>query len=399
MKIVHIEDFFHPDAGYQVNILAKYFAKKGHDVVVVTAEMDKIPDELTSFFGKNNIKEKDKEYEKKYNVQIIRVPVKRYVSGRVIYDKSINKIVNNLVPDILYVHGNDTFIGIMYTLRVKKLQYPILTDSHMLAMASKNKFSKIFRWIYKAIVAPKIRKYEIPVIRTQNDNYVEKCLLIPLSQSPWISYGSDMMLFHQDYQKKKEFRTQNGISMDDFVVVFAGKLIESKGAMLLASAFKDLFDTNKTVVLIAVGNTSGQYGQEVEETFSCSENRILRFPTQKYQDLAIYYQASDLAVFAKQCSLSFYDVQACGLPVVSENNNINAERCSHGNGACFKEGSIDDFRKKISFFINMPKEQFNNYSQNSINYIKGEYDYDKKADEYLNIIYETYSKWEEKKNG
>ena len=92
MRIVQIEDFFHPDAGYQVNILAKYFAKKGHEVVVVTAEMEKIPDELTSFFGKDNIDEKDRHYEQEYNVRIVRVPVKKYFSGRVIYKKCLKKI-------------------------------------------------------------------------------------------------------------------------------------------------------------------------------------------------------------------------------------------------------------------------------------------------------------------
>jgi len=55
MKIVHIEDFFHPDAGYQVNVLAKYLKKFGHEVIVITAEMDKIPEYLTRFFGRDNI--------------------------------------------------------------------------------------------------------------------------------------------------------------------------------------------------------------------------------------------------------------------------------------------------------------------------------------------------------
>ena len=53
-KIVHIEDFFHPDAGYQVNILAKYLAKANYDVYIITAEFEKIPDYLTDFFGKEN---------------------------------------------------------------------------------------------------------------------------------------------------------------------------------------------------------------------------------------------------------------------------------------------------------------------------------------------------------
>ena len=72
MKIVHIEDFFHPDAGYQINVLAKYQANAGHEVIILTSEIDKIPDFLTIFFGKDNIEQKDREYESKYGVKIIR---------------------------------------------------------------------------------------------------------------------------------------------------------------------------------------------------------------------------------------------------------------------------------------------------------------------------------------
>ena len=50
MKIVQLEDFFHPDAGYKINILSKYFARMGHETVILTAGLDRMPDYLTSFF-------------------------------------------------------------------------------------------------------------------------------------------------------------------------------------------------------------------------------------------------------------------------------------------------------------------------------------------------------------
>ena len=56
MKIVNVEDFFHPDAGYQINILSKYHVALGHDVTIITAQMEKVPVTLTSFFGRENIK-------------------------------------------------------------------------------------------------------------------------------------------------------------------------------------------------------------------------------------------------------------------------------------------------------------------------------------------------------
>ena len=85
MKIVHIEDYFHPEAGYQINIVPKYMAQMGHEVTVITSEMDKIPEHLTSFFGRDNIEYYDRLYTEKYGVKIVRIPLKGFVSGRAIF--------------------------------------------------------------------------------------------------------------------------------------------------------------------------------------------------------------------------------------------------------------------------------------------------------------------------
>lgn len=393
MRIVHIEDFFHADAGYQVNILSKYFMKEGHEIFIVTAEMDKIPEELTAFFGRDDIESADRAYEQAYGVKIIRVPTRCYISGRVIYDRKIFPVVEGLKPDVLYVHGNDTMIGMQYIWKAKRLPYPIVTDSHMLEMATVNRFSKYFRSFYRKFVTPWIIQGNIPVIRTQDDPYVEKCLGIPLKQCPWISYGSDVLLFHPDAQVKAAFRKKYGIPDNAFVAVFAGKLIESKGAMLLAEAFRDKFAGVRSVTLIAVGNSAGEFGERVEAVFAQSQNQILRFPTQKYAALAEYYQAADIAVFAKQCSLSFYDVQACGLPVISEDNNINVDRCSHENGLCFRGDDVADFREKIQTFANMDEKTFRTYRDNSEKFILSEYDYSQKAREYLAVIQSAYDRF------
>ena len=158
----------------------------------------------------------------------------------------------------------------------------------------------------------------------------------------------------------------------------------------MAQAFRERFNTTKNIVLIAVGNTSGDYGQEVERIFSESENRIIRFPTQKYCDLAQFYQAADLSVFARQCSLSFYDAQACGLPVLSEDNEINVDRCSHENGWNFKAEDVTDFRARIEYAANLPEDKYTAVSQNAYRFIMENYSYEDKAREYEKIILETH---------
>lgn len=396
MKIVNIEDFFHPNAGYQINLLSKYLAKFGHDVTIITSKMDKIPEELTMFFGRDNIEKYDKEYEDMAKVKIIRLPIVKFISGRAVFTDRLRKTVDNLKPDILYVHGNDTLSAMYFIARLGKLNYALISDSHMLEMASKNKFNYLFRQFYRVFFTPKLIKYNVPVLRTQNDTYVEKNLGIPLNQAPWISYGSDTMLFYPDRTVREEFRRNNNIRENDFVILYAGKLDESKGGKLLAEVILEKFNSYKDVVIIIVGNAIGEYGRKVEELFAKSQNRVLRFPTQQYRDLASFYKSADLAVFPKQCSLSFYDVQACGLPVIFEDNNVNIDRCRYGNGWTFESGNSQSFRNKIQEIIDMPEKEFQKTSNLAYQFVKKNYDYESKAREYEHILMRVYEQFSDR---
>lgn len=390
MRIVHFDEVFHPEFGYQINILPKYQVKQGHEVIIVTGESKIISHAFSTFGDNNDMDKKDKAYEDNTGIKIIRIPVIRYISRRALFKKGYGKIVDDLKPDILFCHFNDSIVGMYYTWKYKRTKYPIVFDSHMLEMASQNRFNYVFRAVYRRIFAPIIIKYNIKVIRTQNDNFVEKCLGIPLKQCPWISVGSDTVLFNPNGKIKKEFRKEHNIDENDFVIVYTGKLDQAKGGRLLAETFKKrlIAKNGEPVVVLVVGNSSGEYGKEIEKIFNESENRIIRFPTQKYSDLAQFYQSSDLSVFPKQCSLSFYDAQACALPVVSEDNNINVDRLQSGNGFNFNSGSIDDFREKIKLCINMNKDEYAQMKNNSYKYIKADYDYEEISKQYTDILIE-----------
>ena len=396
MKIVQLEDFFHPDAGYKINILSKYFARMGHETVILTAELDRMPDYLTSFFGRDNIAERDREYSERYGVQIIRRPIRAYVSGRAIFKDNLARLVNSLHPDVLYVHGNDTAAGMWILRHLKAFDCPIVMDNHMVEMASQNPLRKLYRAYYRSFITPIIIKNRIPVIRAMNDDYVERCLGVPLSLAPWISYGSDMLLFHPDKAAGAKFREANGISRDAFVVLFAGKFDESKGGMLLAELTCREIKTDREIVYLMIGNATGEYGAAVEKRFKDSRYRIIRLPTQKYCDLAGFYQAADVGLIAKQASLNFFDMEACGVPVLSEDNNLNRDRTPCGNGWLFRPDDADDFAARLEHIVNMDSAELEKASENAYNYVKEKYDYYKKALEYMDIIQKVYDREKKK---
>ena len=392
MNILHVEGFFHPDAGYQLNVLAKYMVKKGHQVTIITCEPDKFPDYLTSFFGKEDIRERDLVYEKNNGVRIIRVPVVWYYSGRAWATRDLFAKIREVAPDIVFAHCNDDMVGIRTINYCIKHRIPVVTDNHMAEIASKNKLRELFRFYYRSVETPKLIKHHIPVIRTADIDFVQKHYKLPLSQCPVISFGSDLMLFSPNAELRGEIRQSLDIDPDETVVIYAGKLDESKGGLFLANSLQEKFDVDKKLCFIVIGNTVGEYGQEVLRSFKESENRVILLPTQKYADLSKYFVCSDFALIPRQSSLTFYDYQACGLPVIAEDNNINQTRVDHDNGWLFEAGNVEAFRKSIVNAINLDPGEYRRISENSRNYIVENYNYDTKCDEYLEVLLQAYDR-------
>ena len=386
MRIAYICDFFHPDAGYHPNLLSKYWAKFGNHVFMLTSELEKMPHSLTNFFDCNDIERKDKEFSDMYGVEIIRCPIHGFVSGRSIYTKAIFRELNKINPDVVYVNGNDSLIGMELVFSYNWHPFGLVMDSHMLDIASKNKFKKLYRAVYRKTVAKRIIRENIPVIRAQNDDYVEKHLGIPIDRCPWISFGSDMLLFHEDAKIRFEKREELGIPQDAFVILYAGKINRTKGLDIFSEAIEKKFCTDRNVCLVIIGSAEGEEGAIIESSLTRSENQILRYPTQKYTDLPPFYQMADIAVFPRQCSLSFFDVQACGLPVVFEDNNINLERGNNHNALVFPSADATGLRKAIETFIKMRTDEFDVYKSNAIEYVRNNYNYEEKALEYIPFL-------------
>ncbi len=383
MRIVQIEDFFHPDAGYQINILSKVLVEHGHDVTVVCAKnLDIFPEMLTSFFGTNSLKERDAAYTARYGVKLMRVPAKGYYSGRTFYSKDVYRSIESLSPDILFVHGNDSTSGMRYARKIGKISFPVVMDSHMLTVATRNKLAYVYRALYRTLYAKKINRAGIKVIRVQDDPYVIDCLGVDAGNAPYIGFGTDTGLFHPDEKGRMSGRDKLGIPRDAKVVLYAGKLDESKGGMLLARALMNRF-VDESLVFVVAGNASGSKAAELEKMLARSENRIVRLPTHRYPELPALYQIADLALYPAQCSLSFYDVQATGLPVVvDDGTSVNTERVSHGNGFQFEAGSADGLRRCIERYVSLCDKDREAMRNASLAYIGTRYSYDNVARQY-----------------
>jgi len=384
MKIVYVDETFHPAYGYQSNPLAKFQQKQGNEIVIVTVDKEHIHPVYRAFGDTGeSVDVDDKCYQDETGVKIVRVKTKGYFMHRAVLTHAVFEVVRDQKPDVVFIHCVETLTAMRFL--IHKKEWPMMFDSHMLSMASQSRLVGAFETFYRMFFRRIIEKNHYFVVRTQNDDYVNKHLGINTQLTPFISFGTDTLLFYPSEEKRKEFRDDYSIDQDDFVVIYTGKLTEAKGGKLLAETFKNKFE--RPTVLVCVGSPpNDEYGKVVKTILESSENRIIMFPTQKYTDLAKFYQMADLSIFPKQCSMSFYDAQACGLPVLSESNNVNCDRCSHGNGDNFSPGDIQDFREKIVRFANMSKEEIDKFRNASIDYIRGGFDYAAIAQEYTKYL-------------
>lgn len=399
MKIVHVEDFIHPDAGYQVNLLSRLQQAEGHDVTIVTAELDKVPSFLTAFFGKDDITKKDLVFERETGVRILRVPLLGFYSGRAIFHPRLFKTVAALKPDVVFVHGEDTLTGMLFILFSKWLKYPIVLDCHMLEMASVNRFREYFRAFYRRFITPIILRENIPLIRVVDSDYVQKCLGIPLSHTDLLSFGTDTAYFSPNSEVRKAVRAKYGFNEDTFLVLYAGKLDETKGGSFLAEAIQQKLssDSHRSIEFLIIGNSDGTYGEEVERVFLSSENKIVRLPTQRYYDLAPFYQAADLAVFPRQCSMSFFEAQSCGLPILFEENEINNQRAASDNAFTFELGNVEDFRRKLLWLTSLELERYTKLMENARNYVLKHYDYLPISRKFTDVLQRAVTAWRSKR--
>lgn len=393
MKILHWDEMFHPTFGYQINLLAKFQAMAGHDVTIFTSDNIENHPTFSTFGNKIDIQYEDKIFTQKYGVKIVRLPIYGVISGRVIYKSGYLKKIKQEKPDVVMCHTNDTLSGMNITRRYKKLNMPVVFDNHMLEMASKNPLSSLFRNFFKKIITPVITENKLIVIKTQNDDYINKFYGIPEELTPFISFGSDTSNFYPNDSIKKKFRKENNISENDFVITYTGKLTEDKGSKILALAMLDKIKAIRDVTFIVVGNANGEYEQAAKKIMEQSKNNVVFFPTQRYNDLPQFYQASDLSVFPKQSSLSFYDAQACGLPVIAEDNNVNVDRLNYRNGLTFKSGNSEDFRKKIIEIVNLSPIIYKEMSKNAYLFVKENYDYQHIANQYTDILKSEYNRF------
>jgi glycosyltransferase involved in cell wall biosynthesis len=378
MRIVHIEDWFHPGMGYQINFFARYHNPSDEFFIITAEDLTLWGNPLT----KEELLCKDKEFETKYNVKIIRLPIKlaRPRKHNVWLKGLIGKI-EQLNPDILYVHAMESLTSLRVFLKKRILKkYKVVTDTHTLYNQHDNSFkNKLMISMLKTLIIRPINKFNIKVFFTANENrdiltdfYGVKPELV---KSCYI--GTDISIYFYSEEKGLELRKNLDIEKDTTVLLYAGKFNFTKKPHLILEAVNKLNGKlNKKLSVVFVGSQNKEYfGKYFSDIPSGSFLDVKILPAIENTELYKYYSMANFAVFPKENTLSALDAQVCKLPIIMEEDSTNRERLQKG-GMLYKKDNIDDLAAKILYFVEH-SEEIKEMGERGSEFVSATYDYRK----------------------
>lgn len=324
MRIIHVEDYFDPTAGYQINELI-YANRDFEDEVIIITSTDMSP------FHKKISIESDYEFEKTTGVKIIRLRPLLKISTRLIL-RNLWRTINKLKPDVLFVHGVGDFKDLI--LFGNKKDFTIVRDCHMSWIASQNKFRRIYFFLFKHLFSRIINssnKYQF--VYALGDEEYEYLVQLGISNEKikYLRHGYNPSIMYYDEKARKEIRRQYNFSDNDIVISYIGKFDYHKRPDLLIDII-DKFDidyiNDKNIKLLFIGPKDYEYMKLFNDKISKIENKISYIvdESKEFKSLRKFYSAVDICVFPKETTLSAIHAQICGCPVVMENHKSNLER-------------------------------------------------------------------------
>ncbi len=354
MKIAHIAPNapYNEGWGYQENLLPKYQAKMGHDVVLVVRD-EKHHD------GKI-IKTACEDYFSKDGFRVVRMATERGLISVIGEKMSVYNILCETNPDFVFYHGLVS-ATIFEVVKFKKKNNPncvVVQDNHLdynIGTIPKTLKQKILRCYYRFIFK-KTRKSISKVygVTPWRKTYAEDYFKVPSSMTDILIMGADdeKIDFTNCAETRKNIREKYSVSNNDFLIVTGGKIDKKKGIHVLMEAVG-----RATGVKLLV---FGQVNDEIKDQFDklLGENPNIIYVGWVAADKVYdYFFAADAVMFPGQHSVLWEQACASKIPCVFENWDGMDHVNNGGNSDFFDEISVEGILKKIEELKFTPKYQ------------------------------------------
>lgn len=316
-------------------MLKKALEKKGHEVYVVTANLENF----------------HYEYDEEERVlKIPGIPTGIYDSRLTsIYPiKAINKIKSwNL--DV--IHSQTEFaIGSFARLFAKQYNIPIVHTYHTMyedyvhyiTKGHFNKSSKkIVEYLTKFYCDKTITELIVPTKKAYDlfkEKYnVERNIHV-------IPTGIEIERFYRkniNTRKLALLKKKYGLKKSDFVLIFVGRIAEEKNIPFLIEAMSDLIKTNKNLKLLIIGDGPDKDKYENYSREMKADSNVIFTGKVPWEDVPIYYSLGDVFISASTTEtqgLTIIEAMAASLPALCiDDESFSGTVINDLNGYLFKD--------------------------------------------------------------
>lgn len=348
MKIVHviIAAAYKEGYGYQENILPAKHVELGLDTYVVTFDKDY---------------SKGIEYINDDGVKVTKLPINDSRSSRIRYVSSFTKktkglltYLENISPDIIFVHGLQS-IDILYVCDycAKHSDVKLYVDQHADYYNTPiTKFStRIYHRIVFGYIAKRLSKYAIKFwgVTPWRVDYLQKVYGLKPEKTDLLVMGGDENLIDWENRTviKSHIRSKYDIPEDAFLIVSGGKIDRAKNIHLLIEAAARLRESN--VFLIVFGSMTEDIRESCTPLFKDNVKYIGWIDS---KDVYPYFLASDLAVFPGTHSVLWEQSVACGVPGIFKDWNGGFSHVDCGGNARFiNKITVDSLVQEIESIV------------------------------------------------
>ena len=348
MKILQVIEFLTPMRGGSVNVaynLSKELAKKGHDVTIITTDF-----------------EFDKEYAKSIEKERVTViPFHCVINiGLFFISPSMKKWLRENIKDfdVVHMHNFRSYQNSVVHRYAKEYNIPFVLQAHgsVLPFFAKQRLKKMYDviWGYKLLRGT---SQCIAVAKAEEEHY--KKMGVTPNKIRIIPNGIDLPKY-EDLPEHGTFRKTYGITDDEKIILYLGRIHKIKGIDFLIRAFKQLTNTMSNIHLVIIGPDDGYYHTMLEsiKNNQLGEKITLTGFLDGREKYAAYHD-SDVFVYPSQYEIfgiSPFEALQFDTPIIVSDGCGCGEVVKAANcGKVVQYNDTDDLIQNITLLINDQK--------------------------------------------
>ena len=306
---------------------------------------------------------KIKEYEKISGINVFRIDCKN-ILGDTYAIPLLNKKTRNLLQklslkkyDFVNTHTRFFLSSLLGCWFAKKNNVPLIHTEHGNTFVKhNNKWVELCSWVYDQIFGRLIFHSAKKVIGIS-----KPCCKFAIkmgAKKQKVHYIPNSINLEKFKKIKTNLRSELGITKNQFIVTYVGRIIYAKGIHDLISAIKNV----DGVTLIIVGE--GPYLKKLKQLAKKTKVRVMFLGSKKQDKIVEILSISDLFVnpsYSEGLPTSVLEAGAVGVPIIATNVGGTKEIIEDGKeGFLIKPQNVKELRSKIIKLIQNQelREQF-----------------------------------------